>query len=117
MNTYILANAEEIYKVNALLSDKQLEDIFGTKDVSLKERAVYFGDLWDSWEENQVRLPAKAVEHYSRYKLQLEYLDVKKVIKDFTEKHELKEMIDYQIKGHTVRFKDSQYAFLMRLSI
>ena len=98
MNTYILANAEEIYKVNALLSDKQLEDIFGTKDVSLKERAVYFGDLWDSWEENQVRLPAKAVEHYSRYKLQLEYLDVKKVIKDFTEKHELKEMIDYQNK-------------------
>jgi hypothetical protein len=26
-------------------------------------------------------------------------------------------MIDYQIKGHVVRFADSQYAFLMRLSI
>ena len=44
-------------------------------------------------------------------------MDVKKVIKDFTDKHELKEMIDYQIKGHVVRFADSQYAFLMRLSI
>jgi hypothetical protein len=26
-------------------------------------------------------------------------------------------MIDYQIKGNVIRFADSQYAFLMRLSV
>lgn len=103
--------------MEALLSEEQLKDIFGSTDVSISERAEYFGNLWDSWEDNQVILPQKAIEQYSRYKLALEYMDVKKVIKDFTDKHELKEMIDYQIKGHVVRFADSQYAFLMRLSI
>ena len=103
--------------MEALLSKEQLKDIFGSTAVSISERAEYFGNLWDSWEDNQVVLPQKAIEQYSRYKLALEYMDVKKVIKDFTDKHELKEMIDYQIKGHVVRFADSQYAFLMRLSI
>ena len=116
-NMDVLAKAEEIYKVNSLLSAEQLMEIFATKSPTLMERAEYFANLWDSWIDNQVVLPRKAVEHYSRYKLELEYLDVKSVIRDFTKKYDLREMVDYQIKGHTVRFADSQYAFLMRLSI
>lgn len=113
----ILGNSKEIYKVNTLLTEEQLVDIFGTADVDLQERASYFGDLWDKWQENQVVITPKAVKGYQRYKLELEYLDTKALIKDFTHKHGLEEMVDYQIKGNVVRFNDSQFAFLFRLSV
>ena len=50
--------------MEALLSKEQLKDIFGSTDVSISERAEYFGNLWDSWEDNQVILPQKAIEQY-----------------------------------------------------
>ena len=42
---YMLSNAEVIYKVNTLLSEEQLEKVFGTADVDLKTRAEHFGNL------------------------------------------------------------------------
>ena len=113
----MLGLAEDLYKVHQLLSEEQLVRIFGSTAVSLQHKAKYFGELWDSWEEHQVVLPKKAVEGYSRYKLEVEYFDTKSVIKEFCNKHNLEEMIDYQIKGNVVRFADSQYAFLLRLSV
>jgi hypothetical protein len=113
----VLANSKELYKVNALLTEQQLVAIFGTADVGLQERASYFAELWDKWEDNQVILSSKPVKGIQRYKLELEYLDNKTLIKQFTDKHGLEEMIDYQIKGNVVRFNDSQFAFLFRLSV
>ena len=114
---YMLSNAEVIYKVNTQLSEEQLEKVFGTADVDLKTRAEHFGNLWDEWEKNQVIIPNQIHKGIQRYKLELEYLDVKATAKNFTDKHGLEEMIDYQIKGNVVRFKDEQYAFLFRLSV
>jgi hypothetical protein len=117
MTLQVLGQARDLMKAHSLLSEEQLVRIFGSSAVSLEHKAKYFGDLWDSWEEHQVVLPQQAIENYSRYKLELEYLDTKAVMKDFTDKHGLEEMIDYQIKGNVIRFADSQYAFLMRLSV
>ena len=117
INLTILSNSKEIYKLATLLTEQQLEKVFGSADVDLKTRATHFGNLWDEWESHQVIMPQTAVEHYSRYKLELEYLDVKRCCTDFTDKHGLEEMIDYQIKGNVVRFKDEQFAFLFRLSV
>ena len=114
---YILSNSEVIYKVNTLLTEQQLEKVFGSADVDLKTRAEHFGNLWDEWEDNQVVMPNKLQKGIQRYKLELEYLDIKATAKNFTDKHGLEEMIDYQIKGNVVRFKDEQFAFLFRLSV
>lgn len=117
MTLQLLGQAKDLMKAHTLLSEEQLVRIFGSSAVSLQHKAQYFGELWDSWKEHQVVLPQSVIENYSRYKLELEYLDTKAVMKDFTNKHELEEMIDYQIKGNVIRFADSQYAFLMRLSV
>ena len=103
--------------MNQLLSDEQLEKEFGTSDVDLQTRAKHFGDLWDQWEKNQVVMPRVLHQGIQRYKLELEYLDIKDKCTNFTQKHGLEEMIDYQIKGNVVRFKDEQYAFLFKLSV
>ena len=117
MSLTVLANAEILYKVNSLLTEQQLEKVFGTSDVDLQTRAEHFGNLWDEWEPNQVIRPPKVHQGIQRYQLELEYLDTKTVAQNFTHKHGLEEMIDYQVKGNVIRFKDEQFAFLFRLSI
>ena len=117
MNLTVLYNADELYKVNSLLNEHQLERVFGTTKVDLQTRAEHFGNLWDEWKPNQVVRPAKLHKGIQRYKLELDYIDTKTLTKNFTDKHGLEEMLDYQIKGNVVRFKDEQFAFLFRLSI
>ena len=64
--------------MEALLSKEQLKDIFGSTDVSISERAEYFGNLWDSWEDNQVILPQKLNSHAIKKLALLLSLEVKK---------------------------------------
>lgn len=96
---------------------KLLGKTYTSKPEDIEERTEMFKDMWDSWKNTNIKLPAdihKAASYGSARFLQ-ESAD--KNVKSFAKKHKLKEFWEYQVRGNEVRFADEDIALLFRLTL
>lgn len=81
-----------------------------------EKRSIYFYNLWEQWDITEIDLSKYKRPHeiaggvrYSWY--------LSNPVREFAQKHNLKEFWDYQLRMSKVRFKDMDMALLFRLSI
>ncbi len=93
--------------------DKCLE-AFGKTKPTVEERSVYFGNLWQEWEDTEINFKPMVPDAPFRYD-GVPKLEPVTEIKKFLYKNGQLEFWDYQVHGLTLRMKDKELAMIVRL--
>jgi hypothetical protein len=89
-----------------LFPDEMMMDAFGTTMPSQADKNAYFFNCWMGWKDNEIR--CSTIMSPSVFK---------KAAKDVCSQIGLKEFWDYQARGYSIRFKDTELLAFFRISV
>tara|TARA_B100001287_G_scaffold24810_1_gene18084 strand:+ start:2060 stop:2380 length:321 start_codon:yes stop_codon:yes gene_type:complete len=103
-----------IKKIKDLFPEDECLRVFGKKEPTVEERSVFFGNLWDEWEDTEIKLKPMVPDTPYRYQ-GVPKIEPVEEIKKFLYKNGQREFWDYQVHGLTLRMKDKDLAMIVRL--